>query len=133
MGWHVITPFCLEGCERDGDTILVNRGWVQNQFLNPSTREEGQIEETHELVGAIRKTEQRQQFAAKHLGGNKWQYRYCSALSYRFDRLLHRKHITGNFNELDRRITPYRLLIEMFFKQGYSSSSLTTWNKAYIS
>ena len=84
VGWHVITPFCLEGGDRDGDSILVNRGWVQNQFLNPVTREEGQIEDTHELVGAIRKTEQRKQFAAKHLGGNKWQYRYCSALRCRF-------------------------------------------------
>lgn len=81
VGWHVITPFCLEGADRDGDTILVNRGWVQNQFLNPATREEGQIEEAHELVGAIRKTEQRQQFAAKHLGGNKWQYRDIHALA----------------------------------------------------
>ena len=61
VGWHVITPFCLDGGERHGDTILINRGWVQNRIINPAKRREAQIEETIELEGVIRKTEQRQQ------------------------------------------------------------------------
>ena len=77
VGWHVITPFYLEGGERHGDTILVNRGWIQNKFLPPEKRREAQIEGTLELEGAVRKTEKRPQFSPKlQQQGNKWQYRY---------------------------------------------------------
>ena len=76
VGWHVITPFRLEGGARDGDTILINRGWVQNEILNPAKRAASQIEETVELEGVVRRTENGPQFAPTHQGkGSKWQWR----------------------------------------------------------
>lgn len=82
VGWHVITPFCLEGGPHSGQTILVNRGWVQNKMLNPESRKEAQIAGTIVLEGVVRKTEHRQQFAAKNQkGGNRWQYRDLPALA----------------------------------------------------
>ena len=76
VGWHVITPFQIEGGYRDGDIILVNRGWVHNRLLDPDTRNEAQVSGPVELEGVVRKTEQRQQFAAKQTQhGNKWPWR----------------------------------------------------------
>ena len=76
IGWHVITPFRIEGGDRHGDVILVNRGWVHDKLLNPEIRKEAQVSETVEIEGIVRKTEQRQQFAAKrNPRGNKWPWR----------------------------------------------------------
>lgn len=50
-GAHVITPFETT----DGRRILVNRGWVPADKMEPQTRMEGQIEEVHEIQGILRK------------------------------------------------------------------------------
>lgn len=82
VGWHVITPFHLEGGERHGDTILVNRGWIQNKFLSAEKRSEAQFEGTLDLEGTVRTTEKRQQFSQKlQQHGDKWQYRDIPALA----------------------------------------------------
>lgn len=82
VGWHVVTPFCLEGGEHHGDTILINRGWVPNKMLLPKNRFEAQVEGTLDVEGVVRKTEQRPQFAdPSRQTGNKWQYRDIAALS----------------------------------------------------
>lgn len=52
-GYHVITPFILES----GEKILVNRGWVDEDHLDPKTRTNGQISGSVELTGLIRSSE----------------------------------------------------------------------------
>ena len=76
VGWNVVTPFCLEGGSRDGETILINRGWISKNKLDPSKRKDSQIDGTVELEGVVRKTESRPQFATKNkTEGCKWPYR----------------------------------------------------------
>ncbi|XP_031621113.1 SURF1-like protein [Contarinia nasturtii] len=61
-GYLVITPFKLEGRE---EVILVNRGWVPKKKKNPLSRKEGQIESNVEIIGVVRKHENRPQFMPK--------------------------------------------------------------------
>lgn len=65
VGYQVITPFKLEG--RD-ETILVNRGWVPRQKMDPKTRPEGQIEGIVEIQGIVRLSEPRPRFTPDHKG-----------------------------------------------------------------
>lgn len=65
-GYHVITPFKLDGRE---ETILVNRGWVARNKMNPGTRQEGQVEGTVEIQGIVRLPENRPQFSPEHKQG----------------------------------------------------------------
>ncbi|XP_066436421.1 surfeit locus protein 1 [Eleutherodactylus coqui] len=78
-GAHVITPFI---CTDLGITILVNRGFVPTRKLNPQTRMKGQIDEEQDLVGIVRLTETRQQFAPKNdVQRNVWYYRDLAAMA----------------------------------------------------
>ena len=52
-GWHVITP--LETV--DGDMVLIDRGFVPDEFKEPSTREAGQPEEVVTVIGLARPPE----------------------------------------------------------------------------
>ena len=55
---------------------MVNRGWVHSRLVDPETRNEAQVTGLIEFEGVVRKTEQRQQFAAKQTQhGNKWPWR----------------------------------------------------------
>lgn len=38
-------------------TILINRGWVPRDKVNPKNRQDGQIKDTVTLTGVIRTTE----------------------------------------------------------------------------
>lgn len=49
-GWQIITPLVTEG----GGIVLVDRGFVQRRFKDPSTRRHGQIEGPVEIVGLVR-------------------------------------------------------------------------------
>ena len=51
VGGNIITPFVLSD---SGRRILVNRGFVSWDYLEPSTRLRGQIEEEHDICGVIR-------------------------------------------------------------------------------
>ncbi|XP_053209545.1 surfeit locus protein 1-like [Panonychus citri] len=53
-GFHVVTPFKL--ANRDY-SVLINRGWVPKDRLDPSRRLEGQIEDEVTITGIVRKSE----------------------------------------------------------------------------
>ena len=53
IGYHVITPLILESGER----ILVDRGWVDEEHLDPKKRLPGQVSESLQIAGLIRKSE----------------------------------------------------------------------------
>lgn len=55
IGLWVISPFELSG--RNGDRILINRGWVPREAADPKKRQNGQISDEVEIVGVVRKTE----------------------------------------------------------------------------
>ena len=57
-GWQVITP--LE--TRNGDIVLVNRGFVPEALKDPAARRAGQIADPVELVGLARASERRTWF-----------------------------------------------------------------------
>ncbi len=50
VGYEVITPMQLSG----GGILLVSRGFVPDQFREPATRAEGQVEGVQEIVGMAR-------------------------------------------------------------------------------
>lgn len=52
------------------EIILVNRGWVPRDKLDPKTRPEGQLSDTIELTGIVRKGEARPQFTPKAKGSH---------------------------------------------------------------
>ena len=66
VGYMVITPFRLA---ETGEWILVNRGWVPKARKDPSSRREGQVSGTTEVVGMIRRSEKSDAFT----GPNKFE------------------------------------------------------------
>ena len=52
-GWHVITP--LETVS--GRVVLVDRGFVPEEFRDPATRKEGQLKEVVTVMGLVRMPE----------------------------------------------------------------------------
>ncbi|KAK2565793.1 Surfeit locus protein 1, partial [Acropora cervicornis] len=62
-GAHIITPFEIADSRQ---RILVNRGWVPKDKIEPKKRLQGQIEGEIELVGFIRQGEKRQPFQAQN-------------------------------------------------------------------
>lgn len=82
IGYLVITPFQMEDREYVvikhsldvtynlfySNIILINRGWVPKNSVNPNNRLEGQIQGTIEFVGVVRKSENRPQFTPKQSG-----------------------------------------------------------------
>jgi len=102
VGWHVITPFILEGrdesilvsnpilskCKSSARALCkkfpsfkVNRGWIPKNNKSPSTRLSSQIKETIDLVGVVRKADTRQQFTPKNTDpdGILWSYKYIKS------------------------------------------------------
>ncbi|XP_037906479.1 SURF1-like protein [Hermetia illucens] len=71
VGYHVVTPLKLSGRE---EIILVNRGWIPKKYMNPLTRQSGQITDEVELTGTVRLNENRPQFSPEHRG-NVYLYR----------------------------------------------------------
>lgn len=51
VGVQVVTPFEL----RNGPTILVNRGWVPDDHVDPATRTDGQVEGPVTLEALVRR------------------------------------------------------------------------------
>ena len=85
IGFHVITPFKLENSE---DKILVNRGWVPKNKIEPSTRGEIVPSNVIELTGVVRLTDEAQRFKPKNPeSGNKWSSRDVEALAEKFNTL----------------------------------------------
>ena len=53
LGFCVITPFELD----DGRKILVNRGYIGQNYMDIETRKDGQIEDFHEITGIFMKSD----------------------------------------------------------------------------
>ncbi len=49
-GWRVITPLETD----DGEIVLIDRGFVPSQFIDPSSRAEGQTEGELTVTGIVR-------------------------------------------------------------------------------
>ncbi|XP_004482461.1 surfeit locus protein 1 [Dasypus novemcinctus] len=78
-GAYVVTPF---HCSDLGITILVNRGFVPKNRVNPDTRQKGQIEQEVDLVGMVRLTETRKPFVPENNPErNHWHYRDLEAMA----------------------------------------------------
>ena len=50
-GFHVVTPLLLD----DGRTILINRGWVSEDYRNPAKRTFSQIDGKASVTGILRR------------------------------------------------------------------------------
>lgn len=50
-GFQIITPFIRAGT---GEVVLVNRGWVPKDNVDPSTRREGQLDGEMTVTGIVR-------------------------------------------------------------------------------
>ena len=62
-GYLVITPFKL--ADRD-ETVLINRGWVSRQNMQPEARTQGQVKGNIKVLATVRRPEARPQFTPSH-------------------------------------------------------------------
>ncbi|XP_026331423.1 surfeit locus protein 1 isoform X2 [Hyposmocoma kahamanoa] len=78
QGWLVVTPFKLT----NGETILVNRGWIPQSMRPKEKRQSSMIDTEIELVGVVRLTEKRAPFMPKnHPEKGSWFYRDLEQMS----------------------------------------------------
>ncbi|XP_076454598.1 surfeit locus protein 1-like [Babylonia areolata] len=79
-GANIITPFKLADRE---ETILVNRGWVASNQIDPRTRQAGQVQGTVDISGIVRLQEQRPPFMPKSDQNSQsyWLYRDLEAMA----------------------------------------------------
>ncbi len=59
VGMHVITPVRTD----DGQIVLFDRGWIPSQKKDPASRAAGQLAGHVDLVGVVRRAQERRQFA----------------------------------------------------------------------
>lgn len=77
-GWHVITPLQTA----DGDTVLVDRGFVPDELRDPAKREAGQIEEVVGVTGIVRTAETPNLFTPDNEpGANRWFWRDLTGMT----------------------------------------------------
>jgi len=81
-GYHVITPFKISGSDL---TVLVNRGWVSRNKMNPATRPKGQTDSEIRLVGLYRSPEKRAPFVPQNRPGRLFHYRDVESMSRLLD------------------------------------------------
>lgn len=68
-GWNVLTPLVTSS----GDTVLINRGFVPSDRKAPTTRKEGLISGTVEILGVVHTSEPKGWFTANNDPiGNRW-------------------------------------------------------------
>ena len=78
----MVTPFKVTQGPMAGKEILVNRGWVPKNQLQPSSRPQGQVEGEVEMSGIVRSTEARPQFSPKNRAeSDQWQHRDIPGLA----------------------------------------------------
>jgi len=77
-GYHVVTPFKLSGSDL---TVLVNRGWVPRNKMNPTARPNGQVDHEIRLVGLFRTPEKRAPFVPQHRPGRLFHYRDVESMA----------------------------------------------------
>jgi surfeit locus 1 family protein len=77
-GWHVITPLKTE----DGETVLIDRGFVPDRLKHPSTRAEGQVEDLVTVTGIARAPGPPGLFNPDNEpGANRWFWRDLEAMA----------------------------------------------------
>jgi surfeit locus 1 family protein len=78
VGWHVITP--LE--TKDGDVVLVDRGFVPDELKDPSARALGQVENVVTVTGIVRTPETQTLFTpANEPKVNRWFWRDLAGMT----------------------------------------------------
>jgi surfeit locus 1 family protein len=71
-GWHVITPLATA----DGDTVLVDRGFVPDKLKDPAARAEGELQGKVAVTGLVRLSESKALFTPDtEPEGNRWFFR----------------------------------------------------------
>uniref|UniRef100_A0A5S6QZH3 SURF1-like protein n=1 Tax=Trichuris muris TaxID=70415 RepID=A0A5S6QZH3_TRIMR len=79
VGANVVTPFRVKD---RGYKILINRGWVPKEKIDPKTRRKGQIEGEVEIVGVNRLNEKRPPLVMKNDPiRNLWFYRDVNSMA----------------------------------------------------
>ncbi|CAF0795288.1 unnamed protein product [Didymodactylos carnosus] len=68
-------------CFINSFSILVNRGYVSNDYRNPNTRLSGQIEDEHELIGLLRKTDSANMWLRNEPTKGSWRKRDVEVMS----------------------------------------------------
>lgn len=72
LGYHLITPFCPEN---GGDPILVNRGFIKREFMNPQARPLSCESTDLEVIGMLRKQESKSFFQPSNgKESNQWYF-----------------------------------------------------------
>lgn len=78
-GANVVTAFRMADSDLE---ILVNRGWVPKDKIQPKARSEGQIHGDVEFVAVVRHTEKRPPFASRNdIGRNHWYNRDIESMA----------------------------------------------------
>jgi surfeit locus 1 family protein len=76
-GWHVITPLTTS----EGQVVLIDRGFVPNAFKEPSSRTQGEINDTVTVTGLARQPETRGLFVSDNEPAeNRWFWRDLGAI-----------------------------------------------------
>lgn len=79
LGYDIYTPFRLAG---SGSVVWVNRGYVTNEFKDPATRPEGQIEGETDVTGIVRLAMTKSRFTPDNdLARNLWHWRDLDGLT----------------------------------------------------
>ncbi len=77
-GWHVIAPFATE----DGETVLIDRGFVPDDRRAPASRTEGQVEGVVAVTGIVRMPETPGSFTPDNEPeANRWFWRDLAAMA----------------------------------------------------
>ncbi len=59
VGMQVVTPLRMD----DGAIVLFDRGWIPSEKKDPAKRAEGQVPGKVELIGIVRRNQEKRQFA----------------------------------------------------------------------
>ncbi len=77
-GWHVITPLTTE----DGETVLIDRGFVPDHLKDPALRAEGELEGVVAVTGLVRLPDRQGAFTPDNEPeANRWFWRDKDALA----------------------------------------------------
>jgi surfeit locus 1 family protein len=77
-GWHVIAPLKT----KDGEIVLIDRGFVPDALKEPATRPGGELGGTVTLIGIVRLPETQASFTPDNeIGANRWFWRDLPAMA----------------------------------------------------
>jgi surfeit locus 1 family protein len=77
-GWHVIAPLKTV----DGETVLIDRGFVPDSLKDPSARREGEVQDVVTVTGIVRLPETRHTFTPDNEPeANRWFWRDLESMA----------------------------------------------------